>query len=241
MSKPKVLAVIPARGGSKGLPGKNLKRIHGVTLTQLAILVADLCPEVTHIALSSDSDEILREIQDFKGPKYISIKRPPEISNDETPDQPVLVHALEYVQRVVGEISVVAMLQPTSPVRKIEDISICINNVLLRAAESSWTMSKLDPKFHFQKQFEVSQSGSLRIPTERGHVPRRQDLTESYIRNGVCYAYAPETVHNDPLLLGSNCVPRILTYPTVDIDTNEDLLDIEELTTFDGSSVSWKI
>jgi CMP-N-acetylneuraminic acid synthetase len=240
MTENNILAVIPARGGSKGLPGKNLKKVHGLSLTRLAIHAANSCPEITHIALSSDSNEILAEMQGFLGPRFIPINRPAEISGDETADQPVLIHAMEFFQSHIGKVSTVVMLQPTSPVRMITDISECIENVFKWGADSSWTMTRLDPKFHFQKQFEISKSGELKIATERGHTPRRQDLKDSYVRNGVCYAYSPSTVMEDPLLIGATCIPRIVNYPTVDIDTQEDLMNLEESTIFDGRTLSWK-
>lgn len=229
ISKP-VLGIIPARGGSKSISKKNLLKIHNVTLTKYALFSADICSQITHIVLSSDSSEILNEIEEFKGRKYLRLKRPIDLSSDTTPDQPMLEHALKFSENLLNiEFAAVVMLQPTSPIRSQEDISLCINNVLNRDADSSWTVSEVPVKFHYKKQFVID-SEMLSIATDQGHVPRRQDLKNTYFRDGVCYAYKRATIFSDSLLMGKKCLPVISKIKANDIDDIEDYQNLEKLT-----------
>lgn len=235
-----VLAVIPARSGSKSIAKKNLHTIHNVSLTKYALFAAQLNKLITHIALSSDSDQILNELNTFQETNFIRIKRPEELSTDESPDQPVLIHALNYSENLFNiKFDAVVMLQPTSPIRPQIDLNKCIENVLFTDADSSWTVNEIPLKFHFKKQFFIA-TDKLIIATSHGHVPRRQDLKPTYHRNGVCYAYKRAVVLEDPILMGRKCMPVITTVKTLDIDNYEDLVDIEKLTLVDSNQLLWK-
>jgi CMP-N,N'-diacetyllegionaminic acid synthase len=239
ISRP-VLGVIPARGGSKSILNKNLLKIHNVTLTKYALFSAIHNTKISHIALSSDSNEILSEIEEFNGHEYIRIKRPIELSSDTSPDQPVLEHALKYSENLLRiEFATIVMLQPTSPIRSQEDIDLCINNVINSDADSSWTMSEVPIKFHYKKQFIID-NGLLSIATDQGHVPRRQDLKNTYYRDGVCYAYKRETVLTDTLLMGKKCIPVISKMRSNDIDNFEDYQYLENLTFNKYNQLFWK-
>ena len=235
-----VLAVIPARGGSKSIPNKNLLQIHGISITKYALFSAQLNNQITHIALSSDSDEILGEIESFKESRFIQVKRPTELSSDESPDQPMLEHALRFSEnKFKVKFAVVVMLQPTSPVRSQKDIDSCIKKVFKPTIDSSWTVSEVPVRFHFKKQF-VIKNKRLTIATSEGHVPRRQDLKSSFHRDGACYAYKRWVILNDPLLMGNNCEPVISEVITNDIDNFEDFYDLEKSTFCRFNQLYWK-
>jgi CMP-N-acetylneuraminic acid synthetase len=235
-----VLAVIPARSGSKSIPRKNLQKIHNISLTKYALFSAQLNNLITHIALSSDSDEILNELNSFQETNFIRIKRPKELSTDESPDQPVLVHALNYTENFFNtKFDAVVMLQPTSPLRPQNDLNKCINNVLINEADSSWSVNEIPIRYHYKKQFEII-NNKLVIATSDGHVPRRQDLENTYHRNGVCYVYKRSVVFEDSILMGTKCAPVISKIRTLDIDNYEDLDDIEELTLVESNQLRWK-
>ena len=235
-----VLAIIPARYGSKSIPNKNLLRIHNMSLTKYAIFSAHHNKHITHIALSSDSTEILSELDGFKGDKFIRIQRPSELSSDSSPDQPMLEHALRLSENLLNlQFEAVVMLQPTSPVRSQNDLSLCIRNVLNTNADSSWTVSEIPIKFHYKKQFTIS-NNFLEIATSYGHVPRRQDLKNTYYRDGVCYAYKRSVVLTDSLLMGEKCMPVFSEITTNDIDNLEDFENLEKSTLCKNDQLYWK-
>jgi len=235
-----VLAIIPARSESKSIPNKNLLRIHDISLTKYALFSAHYNKLITHIALSSDSDEILNELDGFKENKFIRIKRPSELSSDISPDQPMLEHALKYSENLSNiKFDAVVMLQPTSPVRSQNDLDLCINNVLNSNMDTSWTVSEVPIKFHYKKQFNISKN-LLTIATPHGHVPRRQDLKHTYFRDGVCYAYKRNVILTDSLLMGEKCFPVISEMKSNDIDNFEDFEDLEKLTFCQSNQLFWK-
>lgn len=102
-----VLAVIPARGGSKGLPGKNIRPFAGLPLIAHSILLAKMCPEIDRCVVSTDSEEIAQVARRFEA--EVPFLRPGELARDGTPMWPVLRHALEAVETAVGQFPVETM------------------------------------------------------------------------------------------------------------------------------------
>lgn len=235
-----VLAVVPARGGSKSIPNKNLIKFHDISITGYALHSANKNRFITHVCLSSDSTKILNEINIFSKDFNVGIRRPTEISKDDSDDQSVLIHATEAMEDIFKvQFEVIVMLQPTSPIRSQKDIDNCIQNIINLGATSSWTMSKVPTKFHFQKQF-IIEHGNLKIATEHGHIPRRQDLDTSYHRDGGCYAISRETLYLDKLLMGSKCLPVISSIKTNDIDFYEDIEYLESSTLLINNELKWQ-
>src|SRR3989304_4564407 len=93
MMRPRLLAVIPARGGSKGLPGKNIRPLAGIPLIAHSILLARLCPEIDRLAVSTDSPEIAAVAKQYGAD--VPFMRPAELARDDSPSWPVVRHALE--------------------------------------------------------------------------------------------------------------------------------------------------
>ena len=211
--------MVPARGGSKGVPNKNLKTVHGIPISEWAIMVARKF-DGGHIALSSDSEEILSIARKYQG--VISVKRPDEISNDKATDQEALKHCLAFCEELLGvPFKTVVMLQPTAPSRSVEIVRACLDTKSREGASAVWTVDEVDVKLHAYKQLmQVGEVAALVVDSKRPF--RRQDLTPSYARNGECYALSRDVVLNDPLLLGPNA--RLIISPpgSVNIDTVED-------------------
>ncbi len=214
------LFVVTARGGSKGLTNKNLREIHGKSITEWALLVA-LKFKGGKVALSSDSPAILDIASKYNGVE--AIKRPDEISEDTSTDQEALLHALSHTeksQRVPFE--TVVLLQPTAPSRSLEIIQVTLETKFREGASAVWTVDQVDLKLHAQKQLHLK-NNTLQMVVESPTPLRRQDLTPTYVRNGECYALSREVVLNDPLLLGSNAKIVVSEPGGVNIDTVEDL------------------
>ncbi len=112
MSQHSTIAIIPARGGSKGLPGKNLRSLGGLPLIAHSIRFAHLCPEVERCIVSTDCEEIAKAARDAGG--EVPFLRPPELAEDSTPMLPVLQHALRETELREGKrYELVILLQPT--------------------------------------------------------------------------------------------------------------------------------
>src|SRR6476659_10209617 len=113
----RVLAVVPARGGSKGLPGKNIRPLAGLPLLAHSLRAAALVPSVTRCIVSTDSPEIAAVARGAGGD--VPFDRPTELAADETPMAPVLRHALAFVEEHEGAAyDYLLLLDPTSPVRR---------------------------------------------------------------------------------------------------------------------------
>jgi CMP-N,N'-diacetyllegionaminic acid synthase len=241
--KSSVLAVIPARGGSKGLPGKNLKELHGRSLVRHAIKFANSSPLITEIVITSDSTDILNDAKKENVAKPIFyLSRPDELASDETKDAPVLRHALEsYEDRIQKRIELIAMLQPTSPLRLNEDVESCINVINDFGGSSAWTISEVPLKYNYRKQFHLASNFVLTDSSIEGHITRRQDLEVTYIRNGLCYVYTRQTILEDEKLRGKSWRGVMIDRNVVNIDSQDDFEVLEQNTTYDGSAIRWKL
>ena len=231
------LFVVPARGGSKGILNKNLREIHGKSLTEWALIVA--CQfDGARVVLSSDSEEILAVAD--RHPSVIGINRPDKISKDTSTDQEALSHALLYVESTQGvRLETIVMLQPTAPSRSVELVQKALEMKVSEGASAVWSVDEVDIKVHARKQLTLEDSGELHL-TIPSRVPlRRQDLSRTYVRNGECYALSRDVVLGDPLLLGSNARMLLSQPGGVNIDTPQDLVRAEELLKIgpDGSLV----
>lgn len=226
-SNPKtILVVIPARGGSKGIPKKNLSTLHGKTLTDWAIISALEIQYEKRIVLSSDSDEILDRALEYQG--IIASKRPYELSHDYVADFEVLRHELSKVEALgSGKMDCVVMLQPTSPIRNPMTLNMCVSAVLA-GHSSAWTVSQVPKKFHPRKQL-IIEDQLLHLAVNSPLVVARQELNNTYIRTGACYAISRETVLSDKTLLGKNSLAVVSNWEGINIDEPADLIMAQEI------------
>jgi CMP-N-acetylneuraminic acid synthetase len=216
-----VLVVIPARGGSKGIPRKNLSFIHGKTLAEWAIVAALQIKFEKRIVLSSDSDEILQVSRNYS--EVVTSKRPAKLSQDYIADYQVLRHELARAELLNSvKFDCVVMLQPTSPIRNPSTLNTCVEAVLELGHSSAWTVSPIPLKYHARKQL-VLNDGVLKFALESPLVVARQELDSAFIRNGICYAISRETLLSDEKLLGEKALPVFCDWPSVNIDEVQDL------------------
>jgi CMP-N,N'-diacetyllegionaminic acid synthase len=142
----RVLAIVPARGGSKGLPGKNVRPLAGVPLIGHSLAAAALVPAITRCIVTTDSAEIAEVARTLGGD--VPFLRPAELAADETPMAPVLKHALEMVEQQEGvQYDTVVLLDPTSPAREPGDVSDAIERLRDRP-EWDGVVSVSAPTFH---------------------------------------------------------------------------------------------
>lgn len=229
----RILAIVPARGGSQGIPHKNLLEFCGVSLVAQAGVVANMVPFFDMGICSSDDPKIQEEAYNIGKLKCL-FTRPPELSDGKVGDVAVLTHALLETEKTSGvQYDVVVMLQPTSPLRTPKDIEAIITKLLDFSYDSVWTISPTNAKEHPLKQLVVNEeTGVLEYYDPKGaEIRYRQELPPVYHRNGVGYALTRECLLEQKTLLGKNAAYHIIDRPIVNIDIPEDLAWAEFLKT----------
>lgn len=218
-----ILCVVPARGGSKGLPRKNLRSVGGVPLVARVGSVIAGMPEIDRAVVSTDDDEIaaVAERSGLTAP----FRRPAELSGDRIGDVAVLVHALSTCEQIDHKIyDVVVMLQPTSPLRTKEQVRECIDVLIERDLDSVWTVSSTDSKSHPLKQLVISPEGRLGYYDPSGaSIVARQQLSPVFHRNGICYVMTRACLLNDQTLMGRSSGAVVTDEHAISIDTQWDL------------------
>lgn len=191
----KVLAVIPARGGSKGLPGKNIRPFAGLPLIAHTILFARMCPEIHRCIVSTDSADIAGVARQFQAD--VPFLRPPELAKDDTPMWPVLQHALEYVEQHDGVLyDLLLLLDPTSPSREPSDIAGALNR-LKQSPKADGIIGVSQPHFNPIWHCVVERDGWMADLIEGGSsYERRQEVPAVYRINGSLYIWRTRFVRS---------------------------------------------
>ena len=217
-----ILAVIPARGGSKGIPLKNLKKVGGVPLVELASQVASSVQFIDRIVVSTDNEEIAKAA--IKGGADAPFRRPEILSGDRISDIQVLTHALKEMEwQDKKKYDVVVMLQPTSPLRTKQHIVDSVEMLINNNYDSVWTVSETDSKCHPLKQLTIVDKKLGYYDVNGKEIIARQQLQPMYSRNGIAYAIKRKTLLTDKLLMGKNSGALICKGYCISIDTELDL------------------
>lgn len=224
----RVLVVIPARGGSKGIPHKNIASVAGKPLIAYTTELLGELPWVDWAVVSTDDTDIAQEALRVGTAEIVW--RPEELSGDRIGDMPVLAHALSESEATTGErCDVVVMLQPTSPLRTASDIEGCLDTLLDGSWDSVWTVSETDLTYHPQKQVKLSPDGVLDFYLESGSlITARQQLEPAFHRNGVCYAFTADFVRtSDSVFSPGKSTALVTSGQHISIDTMDDILAVE--------------
>jgi len=218
-----VLAVIPARGGSKGVQLKNLREVGGVPIVQLAAQIAISVDYIDRIIVSTDHEGIAESA--IKGGADAIFRRPKELSGDYISDVQVLTHAILEVEKQDNvTYDVVVMLQPTSPLRTKQHVIDAIEMLVENDLDSVWTLSETDSKCHPLKQLTVKDGIFDYCDTKGKGIIARQELPPVYHRNGIAYAIKRETLISGQSISGKKSGALICTGDFVSIDTEFDFL-----------------
>jgi N-acylneuraminate cytidylyltransferase len=196
MTEHRILAVIPARGGSKGLPGKNIRPLSGMPLIAHSIRAAGLTPQVTRCVVSTDSEEIAAVARRHGG--ETPFLRPAELARDDTPMAPVVRHALEWCEREEGvPYAAVLLLDPTSPARVPQQLADAAE-MLFANADLDGVISVSEPTFNpvwvGVRPGETPDSPLERFFDAGAGVTRRQDADRFLRINGNFYLWRAEFV-----------------------------------------------
>jgi CMP-N-acetylneuraminic acid synthetase len=226
-----VLAVVPARGGSKGIRLKNLREVGGRSLVARVGDVVREVPEIDRAVVSTDHAQIAEAAK--AAGLDAPFMRPDSISGDRIGDFDVLIHALEATEAADGRrYDIVVMLQPTSPLRRAADVSGAIRMLVDGGWDSVWTVSATDSKAHPLKQLTLGAEGALDYYDRRGaEIIARQQLSPVYHRNGVAYAMTRACLAEQRTIMGRKAGAFVVEGEHVSIDTEEDIALIEWLMT----------
>lgn len=215
----KPLIIIPARGGSKGVPGKNIKCLGGKPLIQYTIEAARQVFTDDVICVSTD-DERIKSIVEGLGLK-VPFLRPAELATDKSGTYDVLLHALSHFENLNYNPDVVVLLQPTSPFRTAQNIkeamSLYTKNLDMVVGVKE---TKSNPYFNC---FEENEKGWLHLSKGDGSIIRRQDAPKAYEYNGAIYIINPISLRSTTLLKFEKKIKYIMDEATsFDIDTHLD-------------------
>ena len=224
----KILAVVPARGGSKGIKLKNLRTLNSISLIGLVGECLKKIKIIDKKILSSDHDLIIKEA--IRYGIDVPFKRPKEISGDTISDWQVLNHALCKIEEIESKTyDIVIMLQPTSPTRKPHHIENAIKHLIENNFDSVWSISQTDSKYHPKKQLVLNDEELNYYDIDGENIIARQQLSNVYHRNGICYVFTRSCIKNHKNIKGEKTGYLIIKEPSISIDTEEDLLKAEKL------------
>jgi CMP-N,N'-diacetyllegionaminic acid synthase len=223
----RILAVVPARGGSKGIKLKNLRPVLGVPMVAR---VGDIVGEVDWIdraVVSTDHDEIARVAEESG--MAAPFRRPQELSGDRIGDFEVLFHALQSMEAFDAcRYDIVVMLQPTSPLRRVEHVRAAIAKLVGESWDAVWTVSETDSKGHPLKQLTVGEDGRMDYYDPEGsQIVARQQLQPIYHRNGIAYVITRSCLLDQNQVKGNRTGALVLEGQFVSIDTEWDIKLVE--------------
>jgi len=222
----KVLIVVPARGGSKGVKLKNIQPVCG---TPLVVLTGNLVKQLTFVdraVVSTDHPEIARVAKDAG--LDVPFMRPEHLSGDIISDWDVLQHALletETIDKTMYDILV--MLQPTCPLRQPEHVTATVKKLVEGNFDAVWTISETDSKAHPLKQLLLENDALKYYDPQGSQIIARQQLRPVYHRNGAAYAITRDCLLEQTTIKGQKTSAIIIDEPLISIDTAFDFKLVE--------------
>ena len=220
-----MIAIIPARGGSKGLPGKNIRNLHGKPLIAYTIEAALKSPYIEEAILSTDSQEIANVGLQY-GVK-VPFLRPAKLASDNALAIDNYIFTIEKLESMSNkEIRSIMVLQPTSPLRNTQDIDLAIDLFNSKNADSVISYTEEAHPISWHKY--ISQDGHL-IDILDSSIKNRQAYRESYYPNGAIYIFKKELLLEGKYYNDNSFAYIMPRNRSVDIDTLEDFLYAEYL------------
>ncbi len=217
----KILAFIPARGGSKRLPGKNVKKLGGVPLIAWSIEGVCEMPEICDVLVSTDNEMIAKVAEQYGA--LVPWLRPPELATDESHVVDTALHALDWYEAKHGACDGLLLIQPTSPFRTRKTISDGIQ--VFRAYNKKTVIGVSKVHVHPSWSMRIEDSGCLKpFMGTHGLNCRSQDLTPAYVVNGSFYLIAPSILRSERSFFPQDMFPLIINSQreALDIDTQWD-------------------
>ena len=204
-----VLGIIPARGGSKSVPKKNIRLLAGKPLIAYTIETAQKCKMLDRTVVSTDDDEIAEVAKEYGGD--VPFMRPKELALGDTPMIPVLQHAVSFIEKKEKiHVDVVVLLDPTSPFRGAEDIKACIQKLERENADSVVTVCEVEHNPYFV-MVEFCDNKLVPLIKSDEVITRRQDAHEVYRLNAAVYAAKRDVLMNTNKIITDNTMAIIMS------------------------------
>jgi CMP-N-acetylneuraminic acid synthetase len=224
-----ILGLIPARGGSKAIPRKNIVNLAGKPLLAYTCEAALSSRRLTRLILNTDDQEIAAV-----GLEYgveAPFMRPAHLAGDEAPILPVLQHAVQWLAANQGfHTDVLVLLQPTSPLRRAEHIDAAVDLLLGSGADTVVSVQEVPHQYNPVSLMQVGDQGCLEPFMEGEMILRRQDKPRVYARNGPAILALQKQTLDSGRLYGDKVIPYIMgPLESVDIDDQDDLTLVEAL------------
>lgn len=218
----KCLYLIPARGGSKGIPGKNIKPFLGKPLIGYAIEQAlSIASDPADVVVSTDSLEIAQIAKSFGA--NTPFLRPSSLALDSSGSHGVIIHALDFFKNAGIDYDTVVLLQPTSPLRVSDDIRKALSIYSQNLGADMVVSVKEAEANPYYNAFEADANGYLHLSKGDGSIVRRQDAPIVWQYNGAVYVIKADSVRNYPLSKLPNIIPSPMDAArSVDLDSPSD-------------------
>jgi len=232
MKDKNILGIITARGGSKGIPRKNIKELFGKSLIVYTIEAVKESGVFDRLVLSTDDEEIAEVAK-----KYgceVPFMRPAELAEDTTPTLPVLQHSVKWLRDNENySPDYVMILQPTAPLRQPWHIREAVSLFEKTGGDSIVSISEVPGDFNPHWQFIIDENQRLNLFTGeplKQVIRRRQDLPKTYTRNGAIYLFKTELLFSDsPSFYGNDTRAYVMEEKySVNIDRQEDWIEAEK-------------
>lgn len=212
-----ILGIIPARGGSKGVPRKNIRNIAGKPLISWTIEEAKKSKYIDRLILSSEDEEIISVAKTWGC--EVPFIRPLELARDDTPGIEPVLHAL----KMCSGYDYVVLLQPTSPLRSNIDIDKCIELCIENNANSSVSVNEPDKSPYWMYNLDADGRMHQLIDTELSYT-RRQELPKTYVLNGAVYVARAKWLLENKTFITEKTIAYIMPKErSLDIDTELDI------------------
>ena len=223
------LAIIPARGGSKGLPGKNIKELCGKPLIAWSIEAGLKSKYIDELVVSTDYQDIADIAKEYGA--NVPFLRPDYLARDTATSFDAVKHTIDFYKNELGkEFDYIVLLEPTSPLREIEDIDLAIEKLLSSSAESIVGISKTEdqnPAFLINKDQDNYLSG---YENKDMKVLRRQDISDVYFFEGTIYISQTNILLNEETFYHKNTIGyEVPKYKSLEIDDIDDFIMVEAI------------
>lgn len=225
----RILGLIPARGGSKGIPGKNSKLLAGTPLLGYTVKAALEATLLDSVVFSSEDYELIRLAKEFGA--NAPFIRPTDLATDQASSLSVVQHAIDYFQGIGEQYDAVCLLQVTTPFRSAHDIDQAIKKFKAQGTDALVSVQRVPHVYNPHWVFTETEEGMLALATGSDKIiGRRQDLPPAYIRDGAIYLCKTDIIKNNNSLYGES-LSFIESDPNryVNIDGPEDWQKAEQI------------
>jgi CMP-N,N'-diacetyllegionaminic acid synthase len=224
-----ILAIIPARGGSKGVPGKNSKLLGNKPLIAYTIEAAQASKYLQTTLVSTDAETIGNIARQYGA--EVPFLRPAALATDTAASLDVVLHAVAFMEAAGHVFDAICLLQPTTPFRAPGFIDTCIQTFIKQEVDSLVSVRTVPHEYNPHWIFEADTNGHLHVATgEQNVISRRQDLPKAFIRDGSVYLTKVAVLKNNHSLYGNSIgYVESDTNWHVNIDTLDDWALAEQL------------